>query len=69
MSNSYDIVIIGAGYAGLVCARVAAQRGLKVLVIEKKAEAGIQLHTTGIIVKEAADELHIPKQFTRKVHG
>jgi geranylgeranyl reductase family protein len=69
LSNSYDIVIIGAGYAGLVCARVAAQRGLKVLVIEKKAEAGIQLHTTGIIVKEAADELHIPKQFTRKVHG
>jgi geranylgeranyl reductase family protein len=69
LSDSYDVVIIGAGFAGLVCARVAAERGLKVAVIEKKSEPGVQLHTTGIIVKEAADELHIPAQFTRKVHG
>ncbi len=69
MNDCYDIVIIGAGFAGLVCARVAAERGLKVAVIEKKPEAGVQLHTTGIIVKEAADELHIPAQFTRKVRG
>lgn len=69
MTDRYDIAIIGAGFAGLVCARVAAERGLKVAVIEKKPEAGVQLHTTGIIVKEAADELHIPTQFTRKVPG
>jgi geranylgeranyl reductase family protein len=69
LNDSYDIVIIGAGFAGLVCARVAAERGLKVAVIEKKPAAGVQLHTTGIVVKEAADELHIPTQFTRKVRG
>lgn len=69
MNDRYDIVIIGAGFAGLVCARVAAERGLKVAVIEKKAAPGVQLHTTGIVVKEAADELHIPTQFTRKVRG
>jgi geranylgeranyl reductase family protein len=69
LNDSFDIVIIGAGFAGLVCARVAAERGLKVAVIEKKSEPGVQLHTTGIIVKEAADELHIPPQFTRKVRG
>ena len=69
MNDSYDIVIIGAGFAGLICARVAAERGLKVAVIEKKPAPGVQLHTTGIIVKEAADELHIPTQFTRKVRG
>ena len=69
MNGHCDIAIIGAGFAGLVCARVAAERGLKVVVIEKKPEAGVQLHTTGIIVKEAADELHIPTRFTRKVRG
>lgn len=67
MTDHFDIVIIGAGFAGLVCARVAAERGLRVAVIEKKPAPGVQLHTTGILVKEAADELHIPTQYTRKV--
>lgn len=69
MNDRYDIVIIGAGFAGLVCARVAAERGLRVAVVEKKPEPGVRLHTTGIIVKEAADELHIPTRLTRKVRG
>jgi len=69
LKDRYDIVIIGAGFAGLVCARVAAERGLSVAVVEKKPEPGVQLHTTGIVVKEAADELHIPARFTRKVRG
>lgn len=69
MNDRCDLVIIGAGFAGLVCARVAAERGLKVAVLDKKPKPGVQLHTTGIIVKEAADELHIPTQFTRKVRG
>jgi predicted flavoprotein YhiN len=30
----YDVVIIGAGAAGLFCAGVAGQRGLKVLVLD-----------------------------------
>lgn len=69
MNDRYDLVIIGAGFAGLVCARVAAARGLKVAVVEKKPEPGVQLHTTGIVVKEAAEELDIPAQYTRKVRG
>jgi digeranylgeranylglycerophospholipid reductase len=69
LRDRYDLVIIGAGFAGLVCARVAAERGLKAAVLDKKPEPGVQLHTTGIMVKEAADELHIPTQFTRKVRG
>jgi len=69
LTDRFDLVIIGAGFAGLACARVAAARGLTVAVVEKKAEPGIQLHTTGIIVKEAAEELAIPIQFCRKVTG
>ncbi|UCH74955.1 MAG: NAD(P)/FAD-dependent oxidoreductase [Rhodospirillales bacterium] len=69
MSDRFDLVVVGAGFAGLVCARVAAERGLSVAVIERKQEPGLQLHTTGIVVKEAAEELQIPRQFTRAVPG
>ena len=65
----YDIVIVGASFAGLSCARTAAMRGLKVLVVDQKKEAGARVRTTGILVKEAADELDIPAELTRKVRG
>ncbi|MCL1942783.1 MAG: NAD(P)-binding protein [Candidatus Azobacteroides sp.] len=37
MKNSYDILIAGSGLSGSVCARVLAEQGYKVLVIEKKS--------------------------------
>ena len=46
--------MIGAGFAGLACARAAARRGLRVIVIDRKREPGVQMHTTGLVVKEAA---------------
>lgn len=36
----YDLVVIGAGPAGSTAARVAAQRGLSVLLLEKRQEIG-----------------------------
>ncbi len=69
MANSFDIVIIGASFAGLVCARAAAERGLSVAVVEKKSEPGASVHTTGIFVKEAAEACPLPKRLTRKVRG
>ena len=39
--DSYDIVIVGAGPAGSVTARFAAEQGAKVLVLERDREAGI----------------------------
>jgi flavocytochrome c len=42
----YDIAIVGAGSAGMPCAIRAAQRGLKVLVLEKDSSAGGTLHIT-----------------------
>ena len=64
-----DLVIVGASFAGLICARTAALRGLKTVVIEAKAEPGARIHTTGILVKEAADEVDTPPQFSRAIHG
>jgi succinate dehydrogenase/fumarate reductase flavoprotein subunit len=40
----YDIIIIGAGTSGIVCAITAAERGRKVLVIEKDNRIGGTLH-------------------------
>lgn len=68
-SSTYDVVIVGASFAGLVCARTAAMRGLKTLVIERKEEPGARVATTGILVKEAVDELDLPVQLTHKVRG
>ncbi len=68
-SRLYDLAIVGAGFAGLVCARTAALRGLRVCVIEAKKEPGARIHTTGILVKEAADEIDLPHHLARRVHG
>ena len=64
-----DLVIAGASFAGLICARTAALRGLRTVVIEAKSEPGARIHTTGILVKEAADEVDTPPQFSRAIHG
>jgi fumarate reductase flavoprotein subunit len=42
-----DLIVVGAGSAGLPCAITAAENGAKVLVIEKAAEVGGTLHVTG----------------------
>ena len=63
----YDLVVVGASFAGLVAARTAAHRGLKVAVLDAKKEPGARVRTTGIIVKEAAEETDIPSSLTRKI--
>jgi digeranylgeranylglycerophospholipid reductase len=65
----YDLVIVGASFAGLVAARTAAHRGLKVAVLDAKAEPGARMRSTGILVKEAIDECDVPAALTRKIPG
>jgi flavin-dependent dehydrogenase len=69
MKPDFDLVIVGGSFAGLVCARTAAMRGLKVAVIDRKRDPGAQVRTTGILVKEAADVLDLPAGVSRKVRG
>lgn len=62
-----DILIAGGGFAGLSCAHALAERGIAVTLLERKKAPGVGMHTTGIIVKECADEFALPEPLVRKV--
>jgi digeranylgeranylglycerophospholipid reductase len=64
-----DVEIVGASFAGLACAQACAARGLDTLVWERKRDAGDAVRTTGILVKEAADELDPPIELIRTLHA
>jgi len=40
INNQVDLAIVGGGYAGLSCARVAAGKGLKTVVFDRKKDLG-----------------------------
>ena len=41
LKESYDIVVVGAGPAGSSAAQAAAQRGAKVLLIDRRQRIGV----------------------------
>lgn len=47
MSSHYDVIIIGAGAAGLMCAATAGYRGRRVLVIEHASKVGKKILMSG----------------------
>jgi geranylgeranyl reductase family protein len=47
----YDVVIVGAGPAGLRCAEILGKSGKKVLLLEKKAKVGDKICAGGITSK------------------
>lgn len=45
--KTYDVVVVGAGAAGLFCAGVAGQRGLRVLVLDHATVLGEKIRISG----------------------
>jgi geranylgeranyl reductase family protein len=62
-----DVVIIGAGPAGLMAARTLAARRHSVVVVEEHPAIGYPVHCTGLIGVEAFDELALPRGSIRSV--
>jgi flavin-dependent dehydrogenase len=56
----YDVVIIGAGLAGLQCARLLGKTGLQVLLVDRKNSLTQKIHTTGIFVRRTLEDFDIP---------
>src|SRR5438067_12857011 len=47
MTTKFDVIVIGAGAAGLMCAFTAGQRGRRVLVIERAEQIGRKIAISG----------------------
>jgi len=69
MNGSYDLAVVGGSFAGLVCARSAALRGLRTVVLERQPAPGHRIHTTGLLVKEVAERWEVPPRCTRRIRG
>ncbi len=64
---SYDLIVIGTGPGGYVCAIRAAQLGLKTAVVEKRATHGGTCLNIGCIPSKAL--LHASELFEEAGHG
>ncbi len=64
---SHDLIVIGTGPGGYVCAIRAAQLGLKVAVVEKRATHGGTCLNVGCIPSKAL--LHASEMFDEASHG
>lgn len=61
-SMKYDVVVVGAGPAGSVTAKTAAEKGLDVLLIERNPEIGVHVKCA-----EALNTKTIPKTILKKI--
>lgn len=59
MDDKYDVIITGASFAGLYCAKELANSHLKILIIEKNKEYGIKTCASGVTEH---DLMFIPKR-------
>jgi dihydrolipoamide dehydrogenase len=64
---TYDLIVIGTGPGGYVCAIRAAQLGMKVAVVEKRATHGGTCLNVGCIPSKAL--LHASELFEEAAHG
>ena len=64
---SHDLVVIGTGPGGYVCAIRAAQLGMKVAVVEKRATHGGTCLNVGCIPSKAL--LHASEAYAEAGHG
>jgi geranylgeranyl reductase family protein len=63
--NDYDVLVIGAGPAGLAAARRVAESGFRVGVLEEHEEVGNPVNCSGVLGLEAFERFDLPTSLTR----
>lgn len=59
--EEFEVVVVGAGLAGLQTARLLARKGVRVLLVERKSSPGASVHTTGIFVRRTLEDFDLPE--------
>src|SRR5262245_2935853 len=59
--EEFDVTIVGAGLAGLQCARILGKQGLRVLLVDRRSSLDQKIHTTGIFVRRTLEDFDIPE--------
>ena len=76
--KEYDVVVVGAGPAGSAAAKTAAERGLKVILLEEHRVIGIPVHCSGFIsgttwpalsqeIKKTVDKNAIVREYEKRI--
>lgn len=58
--RTVDVLVAGAGLAGLHTARLLARQGLEVLVVDRRSTLAAGIRTTGIFVRRTLDDFDLP---------
>lgn len=58
--KTYDVAVVGAGLAGLWCARELGRRGLNVVLIDANEAVDAAVRTTGIFVRRTLEDFELP---------
>nr|MDT0660499.1 NAD(P)/FAD-dependent oxidoreductase [Micromonospora sp. DSM 115978] len=58
--QTVDVLVVGAGLAGLHTARLLAWNGLDVLVVDRRRSLSTGIRTTGIFVRRTLDDFDLP---------
>jgi flavin-dependent dehydrogenase len=60
MSARVDVLVVGAGLAGMECARRLGESGARVLLADRKPTVDHAVHTTGIFVRRTLESFDLP---------
>ena len=65
VKDEYDVLVVGAGPAGLTAAQRLSEQGWSVAVAEEHAQIGSPVNCSGVLGVEAFERFHLPSELVR----